>query len=486
MRKVFLEDLPKTYKGVNWTLSIGYNIRFIYDNIEGYLKIIDYNLGAQLLKVEYLNKYFNILTSNLIGIRLGDIIGTKIKIQIGQVFKDDKRDIIITDREYRRDEKDRSQKWCKYTCNKCGWTEGWIVERNLLNNVGCSCCSGRTVVEGINDIPTTAPFMIPYFQGGYNEAKLYTKGGGGSPNNRGGNIKPICPDCGRVKDKKIRIKDIYKQGIGCTCSDKISYPNKFAYSFLDQLNEIYGFEYLEREYSPEWIGRKRYDNYFIYNGKEYILEMDGGWHKKDNKISGQTKEESKAIDDYKDLKAREHGVEVIRIDCEKSELEFIKQNILNSELCELFDLSIIDWLECEESALNNRVKETCDLWNSGIHSTKEIAEIMKLNRSTVLSYLKKGSEYKWCSFNLKELKYKKSKDIATKNQKAKNVVAMGKQIEMFKDGISLGVYSSCAELGRKGEGLFGIKLMQDGISFVCRGERKQYKGFTFKYINEIE
>ena len=39
------------------------------------------------------------------------------------------------------------------------------------------------------------------------------------------------------------------------------------------------------EYSPYWAGRKRYDNYFEYNGQAYILEMDGAWHYKDNNMS---------------------------------------------------------------------------------------------------------------------------------------------------------------------------------------------------------
>ena len=50
-----------------------------------------------------------------------------------------------------------------------------MSERQILNGKRCACCSNSVVVEGINDIPTTAPWMVDYFPGGYEEAKRYTK-----------------------------------------------------------------------------------------------------------------------------------------------------------------------------------------------------------------------------------------------------------------------------------------------------------------------
>ena len=45
-----------------------------------------------------------------------------------------------------------------------------------------------------------------------------------------------------------------------------------------------------------------------------IIEMDGGWHLNDNTISGQTAEESKTIDNYKDEQARLHGSDLCFLD----------------------------------------------------------------------------------------------------------------------------------------------------------------------------
>ena len=394
------------------------------------------------------------------------------KAEIGQVFKDSKRDLIITNREYRMSKNGQNLKWYKYTCNVCKWTEGWLREYHLFQYIGCSCCANQTVIVGINDIPTTTPWMVKYFQGGIKEAELYTK----SSSKR---ILPICPDCGRVSNTWVQICRIHiKKAISCTCSDKISYPNKFSYSLLEQLNEIYGFEYLEHEYSPNWIGRKSYDNYFIHNGKEYILEMDGGFHSIDNLMSGQTKEISKEIDDYKDKMARENGIEVIRVNCDKSELDHIKQNILESKLCNIFCLNDIDWLKAEEFSLSNLCKVACDYKNNNPDmTTNDIANIMRLNRKTIKGYLKKGKLLKWCIYYEKEEKRKAS---------SKNGKANSKPVGIFKDGIRLHILPSCRELEKQSEVLFGIKLLQSGISNVCNGKRPHHKGFTFKYINENE
>ena len=57
-----------------------------------------------------------------------------------------------------------------------------------------------------------------------------------------------------------------------------------------------------------------------------------------------------------------------------------------------------------------------------------------------------------------------------------------KKVEIFKNGISLGVFSSCKILADKSEELFGVKLDKSRISDVARGVRKTHKGFTFKYL----
>ncbi|MBE6069541.1 MAG: hypothetical protein E7211_17905 [Clostridium lundense] len=361
------------------------------------------------------------------------------------------------------------QKWYKYKCNKCGWEEGWIEEGNLLKRIGCGCCCTptRAVVEGINDIPTTASWMVKYFQGGYDEARRYSK----SSNQK---IYPICYDCGRVKTKAISINQLYgTHSIGCSCGDGISYPQKLMFKVLEQLEVKF-----ETEYSPSWITPKKYDFYFEINNKKYIIEMDGGLGhgRKVHSKSKLTIKETLEIDEYKDKMAKGHSIKVIRINCKESDLSYIKNNILNSELSNLFDLNKIDWNKIEEFALINLVKVVCDhKKNNPDITTREIGKVMNLDRSTILIYLKKGNKLGWCNYSAKEESFKGS----SKAGKMK-----GKQVEVFKDGKSLGIFESCSELERQSEELFGVKLLQSAISPTCNRKFKQYKGYTFRYIDE--
>lgn len=311
-------------------------------------------------------------------------------------------------------------------------------------------------------------WMIQYFQKGYEEAKLYSY----SSNKK---IFPICPICSKIKNKKISINNIYhKHSIGCSCSDNISYPNKFAFNMFRQLDVNF-----INEYSPKWIGTKRYDFYFKIFDKEYILEMDGYFHSKDNLMNNITKEESKEVDNYKDEQAKIHDIEVIRIDCDyvsiKNRFEYIKNKILNSKLNELFNLNEISWDVCNSYGISNLIKTACEYKrNNPELTTTQIGNIMGgYNKVTIKNWLMVGRENNWCNYNPKEELLKSISNNGKSN---------GKPVEIFKDGISLGIFPSCSELERKSLELFGIKLDHSNISLVCNGKRKSHKGYTFKYV----
>ena len=107
------------------------------------------------------------------------------------------------------------------------------------------------------------------------------------------------------------------------------------------------------------------------------------------------------------------------------------------------------------------------------YSAVDISNMYNLSDMTVRDYLKKGSELGWCYYSAKE---EYIKGVRKKNK-------WGKQVEIFKNSESLGVFETCAELGRQSEELFGVKLDYKSISAVAKGRRKSYKGFTFKYTN---
>lgn len=130
----------------------------------------------------------------------------------------------------------------------------------------CPICSGQKIISGFNDVKTVRPDVYEM---------LYDKSLGLKYSHKSSvKVDWVCPRCNNI----IKNRSFYQtssRGLCCPyCSDGISYPNKFMHEFFNQVsNQIKNYII---EYSPEWIGRKRYDNYFECNGKKYIVEVDGG------------------------------------------------------------------------------------------------------------------------------------------------------------------------------------------------------------------
>ena len=168
---------------------------------------------------------------------------------------------------------------------------------------------------------------------------------------------------------------------------------------------------------------------------------------------------------------------MIRIECYKSELEYIKNNIKDSILNKLFDLSIIDWNESEAFALTNLVKEACEIKRDNPNMTCDnIGKIMKLSRHTIRRYLIKGSKiWDWINYDAKEEKIKTL---------SKNGKLLGKPVQILKNDIIVGEFESVSELSKQSESKLGVKLNYGSISLCCRNKQKIYQGFTFKYIDK--
>lgn len=245
-------------------------------------------------------------------------------------------------------------------------------------------------------------------------------------------------------------------------------------------------------------------------------------------MSGQTKEESIFLDNEKDRLAKENGYKVIRISDEGN----IKDNILNSDLNELFDLSNIDWLEAEEFTYCNLVKMVCSYWNDNPSlTTSDISKIINFCKNTVCKWLKQGSKVGWCNYKTpQQIKYNNTKiacnlkkrnfnlttgDIANIMNLSRDVVIKylkyGRELglcdysekeEMVKRGIKQGkqkcksliilkneeclrIYVSLIQLERMSLKDFGIKLIGSKISMVCNNLKPQYKGYQFKYISDL-
>lgn len=480
-----LTDLPrkegfgknKNKKVFDYQAMVGMKLELEYKQNIYTVEIIDYIKGHNpKFKIEYNGEIKEIACGSFMVGNFGGILNkwTKsFKIKIGDEIKDNKRDIVITDREYRKKERTNgkwveNEKWYKYRCNKCGWEDSWIKEGNLLNGQGCSCCAGKTAVLGINTIWDTDRWMCDL---GVSEedAKTHTRGSGDK-------VFVVCPECN--KKKEITINHIYNyKSIRCTCGDGFSYGHKYVYSMLKQDNIDFQdnviFDWCRfKDYKKDKIRIGEYD--FVIEDIKVIVEVDGGFHRKDNEMSGQTKEESQYIDDMKDKLAKQNGYEVIRIYYND---DFkIKDNLLKSDIAKIINLNNVDWEECESFALSNRVMEICDYWNNDKkdwETTTDLGKIFKISRDTIVDYLKKGTELGWCNYNGKE-------ELEKSRRRSKG----GKAVVMYDlEGNFIMKESSAVKLKERCLKELNIDLDTSNISNVCLGKHKTHKGYIFKYID---
>lgn len=308
---------------------------------------------------------------------------------------------------------------------------------SILSGHGCPVCSGSKIgnaPEYINSIWTSEykEYFSKYIT--EDQMKLYM------PNSMV-EIEMVCPDCGN--HKWVKPCNLLHSGFGCLCSDGQSYPNKFIYSLLNQLN----IEFIP-EYSPKWIQGKRYDVYIP--SLNCIIENHGMQHyeKGFSSCGGRTLQEEQDNDKYKRDTAISHGIKhYIIIDCRESSLEWIKTSILKSDLIYLLSVDNVDWSICNSFATSSFVKEVAKLWNKGF-SLQEIAKQVYCSTITTRKYLCQATKLKLCTYSKEECynrgisaKYKYTELLSGKinfisNGKTKTYLEYNNQpIEDIKNGI---------------------------------------------------
>ena len=230
---------------------------------------------------------------------------------------------------------------------------------------------------------------------------------------------------------KKKISYISKYGVTCPrCDDGYSYPNKFIYNSLLQIeNQL---DFLDREYRPDWCKYKYkdkncygiYDIYFEKNNKKFVIEMDGGLGHGNSfgKPFQKDLDDGITIDKYKDKMAKNHGISVIRIDCNytSKRFEYITNSILNSYLAELFDLNAIDFKKCDLASNDNIFRAVLTDLQNGIYDTKVLSRKHKLGESTIRNYINTAIESNIISqkaVNQYRFESRKKKISDSKNQK---------------------------------------------------------------------
>lgn len=350
-------------------------------------------------------------------------MGRKLSYEIGYNIKDEKRDLTVIDRIHvnkgevqpNGEIASYTKWWYKLRCNKDGY-EHW-KRSNHLKNFGCPCCSNKIPVLGINTIWDTHRYLITDFGLEEEFAKTHTAG----VLKKG---KFICPNCGKTLFKRIH-NVINAKSIACICGDSISYPEKLGYSIFSQLPIKFKYQY-----SPDYFNKEKSDFYFP--DLNLVVEIDGGLGHEGGRVynsSKKTLEEYIASDEWKTEEHEKHGIKTIRIECFKSELEYIKNNMLSSELVKYFDFSNIDWLKAEEYALKNIIKEVCDYWYEHKEIKQEnittgtMAEKFPVSQTCIIKYLKKGTELGWCHYDSKEEQIRNGSQSSNRNKKCYIVIS---------------------------------------------------------------
>lgn len=327
--------------------------------------------------------------------------------QIGQTLVDNNRNITIIN--VRRYQKKNGQKiWeYQYKCNKCGFycgkhfkdgleiDEYWVSQDGLNIGKGCACCLSRIIVPDINSIYAFTDkygWMINYFKN-KNDASKY------SPN-YSKKILLTCPDCGR--DKYIALHTLQESGFGCVCGDGISYPEKFLYNILEQLNIDFEYHKIFKWSKNTINGLKSYD--FYIPSKCLIIETHGLQHYKkafgDTLSGARTFEQEKENDLFKKELALKNGINhYIELNCSESDCDFIYNSIIQSNLLNILckEEQYIDINKADLFATSNLVKMCGDLWNNGM-TTSEIAKKIQIDISTVRRYLHKANKFGWCKY----------------------------------------------------------------------------------------
>lgn len=408
------------------------------------------------------------------------------KFNIGDIIKDNSRNLQIISRKRDKTKNSTLHKYYRYKCLNCGWDCGehynhrlncynhefWVLESNLskINGSGCACCNNKVVIKNVNNLLFKYSEVAKYLvntEDGYTHTSKSPK-----------KILCKCPVCNNTR--YYSVQNLVVKGFYCDkCSDGISFSEKFISNLLSQLN----IKYVRQFCLKSNVRKYFYDFYFEYHNKKYIIEANGIQHYKETKFSNNN---TKTLDDEIrndkekfDLALR-NGINYqnyIVIDARVSELEYIKNSIIHSNLSSIFDIKNIDWNECLLYASKSILPEICQYWEQN-HQNISLSNLSKkynLDRSTITQYLKNGTKIGICNYDPQIEKEKQYNKLKMLNRH-------GKPVEIFKDGISYGRFINCSELARQSEKLFGVKMKHDKISAVCLGIQKTHKGFTFNYI----
>lgn len=137
-----MDDLPHfTNKSINWKQSIGYKIKFIYDDIQGFFLIKNYETNGKNPKVyiSYYEKENWISTSNLLHAKIGGFLrcnnkkNSNIINLTGQKFGQ----LTVIEDDGHRDDRGNILWKCLCDCGKTKYANGVKLRQGSIISCGC-------------------------------------------------------------------------------------------------------------------------------------------------------------------------------------------------------------------------------------------------------------------------------------------------------------------------------------------------------------
>lgn len=315
------------------------------------------------------------------------------------------------------------------------------------------------LVPGVNDIATLLPDV----------ARLFKDQSLPSQRTRGSKdiTTFVCPHCGAEVQKRIDAV-CAAHGVSCPCSDTWSYPNKFIYALLKQLNIFH-----EPEKIFSWSDSRKYDEYVECNGKSIIIEMHGEQHySHPNGNRGRSLQEEQDNDAYKRKLAHDNGIKYYyEINARKSDISYIKDSIITSGLLEClgFNSKDIDWIECDKFATSNFCKIICESYNnSKSKDVGQIADQWHLGIRTVRRYLHKGNQFGWCDYDAKS---NKLNNLSLHAQVTKKKVFCKTIAQIFDSATDAAKYLNLPDAKNNG------RSIRNSIKY-----HRPYLGYEFEYV----
>lgn len=259
-----------------------------------------------------------------------------------------------------------------------------VISYKNKNRFSCPYCENKKVLVGYNDLWTTHPDVAKSLKNP-DDGYKYTFGSGVK-------VEWKCPHCNSINIDYVQ--HLTSKGGKCKfCSDNYSMPEKIMLNVLKQLGVNFKYQLTKSNFN--WCKKYKYD-FYLYDTNT-IIETQGGQHYKEY-CFGKSRND-KEIDDIKRNLALHHGINnYIEIDCRYSDFDYIKDNIIKSNLSNLYNLSNIDWKECHKNACNSIVLGVCEDYKNE-RPISYLLEKYQISNTTIHKYLHIGTELGLCNYD---------------------------------------------------------------------------------------